>query len=99
MLLHFIWKLCTLGYQFSIFPNKKLKRHNAKKQTKTQTTKKWGSQCAQNKESGHMVQIPYFGHTGFPKTIVFVLLLSLLYFFYTFFILFYTFLYFLNGFG
>ena len=49
--------------------------------------------------SGHLAQIPYFGHVDCLKTIVFILLLSLLYFFYTLFILFYTFLYFLNGFG
>ena len=30
-------------------------------------------------DSGRMTQIPYFGHTGFPQTYVFILLLSLLY--------------------
>ena len=46
-----------------------------------------------------VAQIPYFVHVDFLKTIVFILLLSLLYFFYTFSIFFYTFLYFLNGFA
>ena len=43
---------------------------------------------------GPTAQIPYFGHGGLSKTMIFILYLSVLYFFYTFFILFYTFLYF-----
>ena len=53
----------------------------------------WGG-GAINIGSGHLTQIPYFGHVDFLKTLVFILLLSLLYLFYTFsifFILFYTF--------
>ena len=44
-------------------------------------------------DSGPMAQIPYFGHTGFPKTIVFILSFVFLYLFilvFRFFILFYT---------